>query len=73
MPEFEKLGVKVIALSCNSVNSHRDWIEVWLFLSMYHFFKRFIREFIRVINNTNEIRIESTLSYIFKHVGYKGL
>lgn len=27
MPEFEKLGVKVIALSCNSVNSHRDWIE----------------------------------------------
>ncbi|XP_006612038.1 peroxiredoxin-6 isoform X1 [Apis laboriosa] len=27
MPEFEKLGVKVIALSCNSVDSHRKWIE----------------------------------------------
>lgn len=28
MPEFEQLGVKVIALSCNSVDSHRKWIEV---------------------------------------------
>ncbi|XP_017886760.1 peroxiredoxin-6 isoform X1 [Ceratina calcarata] len=27
MPEFEKLGVKVIALSCNSVDSHHKWIE----------------------------------------------
>ncbi|XP_053971887.1 peroxiredoxin-6 isoform X2 [Hylaeus anthracinus] len=27
MPEFEKLGVKVIALSCNSVDSHNKWIE----------------------------------------------
>lgn len=27
MPEFKKLGVKVIALSCNSVESHRKWIE----------------------------------------------
>ncbi|XP_076248832.1 peroxiredoxin 6a [Calliopsis andreniformis] len=27
MPEFERLGVKVIALSCNSVDSHRKWIE----------------------------------------------
>ncbi|CAK9798348.1 Prdx6 [Anthophora plagiata] len=27
MPEFEKLRVKVIALSCNSVDSHRKWIE----------------------------------------------
>lgn len=30
MPEFKKLGVKVIALSCNSVDSHRKWIEVCL-------------------------------------------
>ena len=27
MPNFEKLGVKVIALSCNSVDSHHIWIE----------------------------------------------
>ncbi|XP_076687135.1 peroxiredoxin 6a [Andrena cerasifolii] len=27
MPDFEKLGVKVIALSCNSVDSHHRWIE----------------------------------------------
>lgn len=27
IPEFKKLGVKVIALSCNSVDSHRKWIE----------------------------------------------
>ncbi|XP_076278789.1 peroxiredoxin 6a [Lasioglossum baleicum] len=27
MPEFKKLGVKVIGLSCNSVKSHRKWIE----------------------------------------------
>ncbi|XP_076754410.1 peroxiredoxin 6a [Xylocopa sonorina] len=27
IPEFEKLGVKVIALSCNSVDSHRKWID----------------------------------------------
>ncbi|XP_076618993.1 peroxiredoxin 6a isoform X2 [Colletes latitarsis] len=27
MPEFKKLGVKVIALSCNSIDSHRKWIE----------------------------------------------
>ncbi|XP_076643176.1 peroxiredoxin 6a [Halictus rubicundus] len=27
MPEFKKLGVKVIGLSCNSVDSHRKWIE----------------------------------------------
>lgn len=27
MPEFKKLGVKIIALSCNSVESHRKWIE----------------------------------------------
>lgn len=27
MPEFEKLGVKVIALSCNSVDSHQKWIQ----------------------------------------------
>ncbi|XP_020282124.1 peroxiredoxin-6 isoform X2 [Pseudomyrmex gracilis] len=27
MPEFKRLGVKVIALSCNSVDSHRKWIE----------------------------------------------
>ncbi|XP_034186543.1 peroxiredoxin 6a [Osmia lignaria lignaria] len=27
IPEFEQLGVKVIALSCNSVDSHRKWIE----------------------------------------------
>lgn len=27
MPEFTRLGVKVIALSCNSVDSHRKWIE----------------------------------------------
>lgn len=28
MPEFNKLGVKVIAMSCNSVESHIKWIEV---------------------------------------------
>ncbi|XP_046736773.1 peroxiredoxin-6 [Diprion similis] len=27
IPEFEKRGVKVIALSCNSVNSHIQWIK----------------------------------------------
>lgn len=27
MPEFKRLGVKVIALSCNSIESHRKWIE----------------------------------------------
>ncbi|XP_058803440.1 peroxiredoxin-6 [Phymastichus coffea] len=27
MSEFERLGVKVIAVSCNSVDSHRRWIE----------------------------------------------
>ncbi|XP_043479958.1 peroxiredoxin-6 [Leptopilina heterotoma] len=27
MPEFKRLGVKVIALSCNSVNSHKEWIK----------------------------------------------
>lgn len=27
MPEFNRLGVKVIALSCNSVDSHHKWIE----------------------------------------------
>ncbi|EFN63769.1 Peroxiredoxin-6 [Camponotus japonicus] len=27
MPEFKRLGVKVIALSCNSVESHRKWIK----------------------------------------------
>ncbi|XP_011875840.1 PREDICTED: peroxiredoxin-6 isoform X2 [Vollenhovia emeryi] len=27
MPEFRRLRVKVIALSCNSVDSHRKWIE----------------------------------------------
>ncbi|XP_078050874.1 peroxiredoxin 6a [Augochlora pura] len=27
MPEFNRLGVKVIGLSCNSVESHRKWIE----------------------------------------------
>ncbi|XP_051154182.1 peroxiredoxin-6 [Leptopilina boulardi] len=27
MPEFGRLGVKVIALSCNSVDSHKKWIE----------------------------------------------
>ncbi|XP_043495417.1 peroxiredoxin-6 [Polistes fuscatus] len=27
MPEFNKLGIKVIALSCNSVDSHQKWIE----------------------------------------------
>lgn len=27
MPEFRKLGVKVIALSCNSVESHQKWIQ----------------------------------------------
>lgn len=27
MPEFRRLGVKVIAVSCNSVESHRKWIE----------------------------------------------
>ncbi|KMQ95227.1 Peroxiredoxin-6 [Lasius niger] len=27
MPEFKRLGVKVIALSCNSVDSHRKWIK----------------------------------------------
>ncbi|XP_034945342.1 1-Cys peroxiredoxin [Chelonus insularis] len=26
-PEFQRLGVKVIALSCNSVESHITWIE----------------------------------------------
>jgi 1-Cys peroxiredoxin 6 len=26
MPEFEKRNVKVIALSCNSVESHQSWI-----------------------------------------------
>lgn len=34
MPEFEKLGVKVIALSCNSVDSHRKWIEVYFPLQL---------------------------------------
>ena len=28
IPEFEKRGVKVIALSCNSVESHKKWIQV---------------------------------------------
>ncbi|XP_014602404.1 PREDICTED: peroxiredoxin-6 [Polistes canadensis] len=27
MPEFNRLGIKVIALSCNSVDSHHKWIE----------------------------------------------
>lgn len=26
--EFEKRGVKVIALSCDSVESHKKWIQV---------------------------------------------
>jgi len=26
-PEFEKRGVKIIALSCNSVDSHQGWIK----------------------------------------------
>lgn len=26
--EFEKRGVKVIALSCDSVDSHKKWIQV---------------------------------------------
>lgn len=26
--EFEKRGVKIIALSCNSVDSHKKWIQV---------------------------------------------
>lgn len=28
VPEFQKRNVKVIALSCDSVNSHNKWIEV---------------------------------------------
>lgn len=28
IPEFEKRGVKVIALSCDSVESHKKWIQV---------------------------------------------
>lgn len=28
MPEFQRLGVKVIGMSCNSVESHNSWIEV---------------------------------------------
>ena len=28
IPEFQRLGVKIIAISCNSVDSHRRWIEV---------------------------------------------
>lgn len=35
MPEFEKLGVKVIALSCNSIDSHRKWIEVCFYYSFF--------------------------------------
>lgn len=27
-PEFEKRGVKLIALSCDDVDSHKRWIEV---------------------------------------------
>ncbi|KAJ7557216.1 hypothetical protein O6H91_05G117100 [Diphasiastrum complanatum] len=27
LPEFEKRGVKVVALSCNDVESHQRWIE----------------------------------------------
>ncbi|KAI4487633.1 hypothetical protein M0802_011989 [Mischocyttarus mexicanus] len=27
MPEFNRLGIKVIALSCNSIDSHHKWIE----------------------------------------------
>ncbi|KAI4485513.1 hypothetical protein M0804_007018 [Polistes exclamans] len=27
MPEFNRLGIKVVALSCNSVDSHHKWIE----------------------------------------------
>ncbi|XP_054282518.1 peroxiredoxin-6 isoform X2 [Macrosteles quadrilineatus] len=27
VPQFQKRNVKVIALSCNSVNSHKGWIE----------------------------------------------
>eukprot|EP00794_Sanderia_malayensis_P015614 gene15617-17188_t len=27
MPEFQKRGIKVIALSCDSVESHKGWIE----------------------------------------------
>ena len=27
LPQFEKRGVKVIALSCDSVNDHREWIK----------------------------------------------
>jgi 1-Cys peroxiredoxin 6 len=26
--EFEKRGVKIIALSCDSVDSHKKWIQV---------------------------------------------
>ena len=26
-PEFDKRGVKMIALSCNNVESHKGWIE----------------------------------------------
>lgn len=27
MPEFEKKGVKVIALSCNDADTHKEWIK----------------------------------------------
>ncbi|KAJ8681040.1 hypothetical protein QAD02_016827 [Eretmocerus hayati] len=27
MPEFQRLGIKVIAVSCNSVDSHKRWID----------------------------------------------
>ncbi|KAH0563831.1 peroxiredoxin-6 [Cotesia glomerata] len=27
MPEFKRLGIKVIAMSCNSIESHINWIE----------------------------------------------
>lgn len=42
VPDFANLDVKVIALSCNSVDSHKKWIEVKVCLIVLFYLKNSI-------------------------------